>query len=193
MHLAVFTKPMPSAPDFRLTPAVYNKHRENCEQTRQSLLDRGMQVETPEAVVNNARRARLIGTFSLVKGDIMCYSAQNQYEKLYVGEGSDAIRSLLLWGYEDDAKRMIPPVLESARQGLMCHRAGIKLQLLNHYFWLTREAEYVRAEQHRWLPEVQRILSDRAPKTGLLPRERYRGDVGTLFITCAPMPTLGEG
>jgi len=190
LHLLIFTKPVESQSDIALTPAFYNEHRKNCIETWEALLDRGMKVETPEAVVNNAYRTMLVGIYSLLRGSVMCYSSNNQYGNLpdqpagepvcrYVAEGSDAVRGLMIWGFLEDAFRMMPPILRSVRAGLMYHRAGIKLQMLNHYYWLTRDTDGVNSLRNLWTPEVERIITGREADSGLFPRERYCGDVGT--------------
>jgi len=176
-YLVVFTEPWKTDMQEKLAEKIYDTHRAKTIETWQKLLDRGMQVQTPEEVVNNAWRAMLVTTFSLIRDNIMWYSAHNQYQALYVGEGSDAVRSLMLWGFLDDASQLIPPIIRSYRPGVVYHRAGFKLQLLDHYYWLTRDADYVEKNRELWLPEVERIINDRNSENGLLPKERYCGDI----------------
>ena len=143
----------------------------------EALVGRAMQVETPEAVVNDAWRSLIVGSFMLLKGDNICYSAGNQYEKLYVNEGGDAAKSLLLWGYAAEAKRMITPLMDYQRKGLLFHQAGLKLQLLSKYYWLTRDAQFLKDQRDRWMLQVSRIIDGREKDTGLFPREQYCGDI----------------
>lgn len=155
----------------------YVRRRAECARTWEALIGRAMRVETPEAVVNDAWRSTIAGSFMLLRGDDICYSAGNQYEKIYVNEGSDAARSFLLWGYADEAKRMIVPLLEFERQGLFYHQAALKLQLLAKYYWLTRDARFVRDTRDRWRVQVERIINGREKESGLFPREQYCGDI----------------
>lgn len=175
--LAIFTKPIAASANVALTPGRYERERAACVSTWQALLDRAMQVEVPEPVVNNAWRSLIVGNFMLLKGDAMCYSNGNQYEKLYVNEGGDAIRSLLLWGYKDECRRMIPPILDYKREGLLFHQAGLKLQMLSGYYRLTHDAEFIKQQRDRWLLQVNRIIEGREPASGLFPKEQYCGDI----------------
>ena len=175
--LAIFGEVGPEVPSDALSPQVYEEHRQECVKTWETLLSKGMQVQVPETMVNNAWRSLVIGNYLLLRDDVMCYSAHNQYQKLYEAEGGEAVRSLLLWGFGGDVRAMIPPLLDYTRRGLEYHQAGLKLQHLAHYFWLTGDAEFVREQKDRWRPEVERILNDREAETGLFPREQYCGDI----------------
>jgi len=179
LYMVTYINAAQEKPQSTVTPQIYQQQLDKTIATWQNLLDKGMQVQTPEEVVNNAWRTMLIGTYSLVRDNIMCYSSDNMYQQLYVAEGSDAVRSLMIWGHLADAYEMMPPIIKSVRPGLMYHRAGMKLQMLNQYYWLTRDAEGVNRLREIWQPEVDRIINDREPDTGLFPRERYCGDVGT--------------
>jgi hypothetical protein len=178
-RLAIFTDPLSGTASFKLDPASYDRLRADCCNSWEQLLARGTRIDTPESVVNNSWRAHVIANYMLLNGDRMHYSAGNQYEKLYEAEGGDAVRSLMLLGQLVDMPRMIIPLLDFTRKGLEYHQAGIKLQLLTRYYWLSRDAEFVRQMQPRWQKEVDRILNDRETSTGLLPREQYAGDIKT--------------
>ncbi|MDH7480655.1 MAG: hypothetical protein QHH26_01605 [Armatimonadota bacterium] len=176
--LAVPTKPIKEQLP-TLDQSLYQAQRRKCADVWEALLSRGMQVETPEPVVNNAWKALIIGIFELVHGDEMRYSAGNQYAQMYVSEGSDAIRAVLLWGYKEDARRMLLPLMNFRRQGLLYHQAGKKLQMLSHYYWLTRDESWFKEHRDLWMIEANRLANEREKETGLLPRERYCGDIGT--------------
>jgi hypothetical protein len=109
--------------------------------------------------------------------DRLHYSAGNAYAKLYEAECGDTLRSLMLFGYLDAAPAMLKPLLEFDRQATRFHVAGHKLQLLAYYYWLTRDADTVRAYEPLWRPSVELILTSREPDTGLLPKDNYAGDV----------------
>jgi hypothetical protein len=177
--LAIFTQPIAPTAAVALTPGTYERERAACVSTWQALLDRAMQVDVPEPVVNNAWRSLIVGNFMLLKGDDMCYSNGNQYEKLYVNEGGDAIRSLLLWGYAEDCGRMIVPIMDYKREGLLFHQAGLKLQMLSSYYHLTHDARFFEQQRDRWMLQVNRIIEGREPGSGLFPKEQYCGDIAT--------------
>ena len=143
----------------------------------EELLDRGTKLVTPEPIVNDAWRAMLIGTYMMAVNDRLNYSAGNAYAKLYEGECGDTLRSIMLFGHLDDAPAMLKPLLEFDRKATRFHVAGHKLQLLAYFYWLTRDAETVRAYEPLWRPSVELILTSREPKTGLLPKDNYAGDI----------------
>ncbi len=178
--VAVATDPMEAPHPSPLSDTVgYDRQRRHCAETWKNLLGRGMNVEVPEAYVNNAWRSLVIANFALINGDRMHYSAGNQYDKLYEGEGSDAARALLLWGYDEDMRRLIVPLLDFTRNGLEYHQAGHNLASLCHYYWQTRDAEFVRAMRPRWQKEVRLLVDGRSSDNGLYPREQYCGDIAT--------------
>jgi len=173
--LGIVSAPAPLA-SLRLD---YDAQRRTCTRMWQSILARAMRLEVPEEIVNRAWRSALAGSLSLVKGDLMCYSAGNQYERIYVQEGLDAIRSLMLWGYAEEARRLMVPILDFKREGLLFHQAGLKLQMLSNYYWLTRDSQYLKQNRDRWMLQAERIVSGREADSGLFPREQYCGDIAT--------------
>jgi hypothetical protein len=177
--LAVAVEPAASGVPEKIDAAVYAAARQACEERWRALVAEGMEVETPERVVNNAWRSLIAGDYALLSGDEIRYSAGNQYAKLYIGEGGDALRSLLLWGHGTDARRMIVPLFEYTRAGLEFHQAAFKLQMLAHTYWVTRDRAFLQAQRRRWEKELEVILNGIEPSTGLLPREKYCGDIDT--------------
>ncbi|MEW6161022.1 MAG: hypothetical protein AB1813_26635 [Verrucomicrobiota bacterium] len=157
----------------------YEKQRTAAIQNWNALLSRGLNLEIPEPVVQNAWRSLVIGTFSLIHGERMHYSAGNQYDRLYQAEGCDAVQALLGWGFHEDVRPLAVSQLEFTRKGLEYHQAGHKLQLLADYFWQTRDGDFVKQQRPRWQKEVQLILQGRTNAHGLFPREQYCGDVAT--------------
>ena len=79
--------------------------------------------------------------------------AGNAYDHLYEAECGDAVRSLLLFGHVADARQMVGPLLDFNRQATRFHVAGHKLQLLAHYYWVTRDKDYL-ARPAKWEPVV---------------------------------------
>lgn len=169
----------PARAPFPADAGAFDKAHEQAVATWQQLLDHSTQIEVPEPLVNDAWRALVCGSYGLLDGDRLCYSAGNQYSHLYEAEGGDAVRSLLLWGRRDDVRPMIVELLKFSRKGLEFHQAGLKLQLIASYYWLTRDAQFVREQAPLWRPEVQRIIDGREKSSGLLPREQYAGDIPT--------------
>jgi len=118
-----------------------------------------------------------VGQYLIAVGDRMHYSAGNAYDHLYEGECGDAVRSLMVFGRTADARRMIGPLLDFNRQATRFHVAGHKLQLLAHYYWITRDREYLQQKREIWRPVVDFIRSSRKTENGLLPKDRYAGDI----------------
>lgn len=174
-ELAIYTKP--ASPAMKMSSDEYDRRRQECVERWNDVLKRSIRLQTPEAIVNNAWRATLIGNFMIAVGDRPHYSAQNAYAKLYEGECGDTLRSSMLFGHLDMAPAMLRPMLEFDRQDTRFHVAGHKLQLLAHFYWITRDAETVRAYEPLWRPAVELVLSSREPDSGLLPKDRYAGDI----------------
>jgi hypothetical protein len=174
--LAVYTKPA-SQPVEPLTPAAYDVHRRACANAWNDLLARGVRLETPEPIVNSAWRSMIIGNYMIAVGDRMHYSAGNAYDHLYEGECGDATRSLLLFGFFEDARKMVGPLLDFQRQATRFHVCGHKLQLLSYYYWITRDADYMKEKEAVWKGVIDFILKNREPLTGLMPKDRYAGDI----------------
>jgi len=185
--LAIFTQPVRSNAAPLDVPAVaeltapdgWARHRAACVKTWQELISQGMNVRTPEERVNRAWRHLICQTFALVNGDRIFYSAGNQYERLYEAEGSDAMLALLEWGFERDAQRLIPPLLDFTRAGLEIHQAGVKVLDVCRYYWQTRDAAALAGWRPRWEKEVERLLNGRTEPNGLFPKEQYCGDIHT--------------
>jgi hypothetical protein len=177
--LAIATKPIdPSAAD-SFTAASYQQERNRCADTWRKIVSQGMNVETPEAVVNNAWRQLIIQNFELIKGNRMQYSSGNSYDGLYEAEGSDAALAFLVWGYENDMKRLMTPLFDFTRKGLEFHQAGFKLNNICRYYWQTRDASVFSEFQANWQREAQRLDTNRTGAHGLFPAEQYCGDVHT--------------
>lgn len=174
--LAIATKPLARELAWTLD---YEAQRAMCVATWRAKLAAGMRVETPEARVNDAWRHLLVQNFGLISGDRMHYSAGNQYDRLYQAEGSEAALALLAWGYADEMRRLIVPLLDFTRQGLENHQAGFKVMNVVRTFWQTRDPAFVRTLQPRWAKEVTRLVDGRTGPHGLYPAERYAGDIST--------------
>ena len=181
--LAIYTKPTESAE--AITPAMYDAKRKACIATWDKILARGVNIVTPEPRVNNAWRATVIANYMMLNGDEMRYSHGNQYDKLYIAEPADTTRALALLGQTETAREAIPPIMNYTRKGLEYHQAALKLQMLAHYYFLTRDAEFVRSmrvisdegRKPGWQTELNLLLTGREEKSGLFPPEQYAGDI----------------
>ncbi|MDO8544506.1 MAG: hypothetical protein Q7S40_29040, partial [Opitutaceae bacterium] len=124
--IAFATKPLAASTAAALK-IDYDAERVACADTWRKILSAAMKVETPEPLVNNAWRHLLLQNFQLIKGDRMHYSSGNQYDLLYVADGSDAALEMFMWGYERDMRRLLVALLDFTRKGLEYHQAGFKL------------------------------------------------------------------
>jgi hypothetical protein len=193
--LAIATKPLASSAALSVNESVYAVQRQQCAADWKQLLAQGMNVETPEPIVNNAWRHLLIQNFELINGDRIHYSQGNQYDKIYEAEGSDAALALMVWGYEKDMRRLLIPLLDFTRVGLEFHQAGFKLNDVARYFWQTRDTAAVhqlrswpKPKNYRtsekeslsgWEVEAKRLDQNRIGPHGLFPLEQYCGDIHT--------------
>lgn len=176
--LAIATQP-PGDGVLAFDGSSYTRHRAITLQTWKEIVARAMQVDVPEPRINHAWRNLLVQNFMLRSDDRMLYSAGNQYEALYEAEGSDAALAMMNWGYEEEAKRMFVPLLDFLRKGLEHHQAGLKLHDVVRCWWQTRDKDWLTAMRPRWETELNRLLNNRTGPDGLLPKERYCGDIAT--------------
>jgi hypothetical protein len=181
--LAIPTQPLDAASPLVLNPAIYEEHRRACAETWRDLIARGMNVQTPEPYVNDAWRHLICQNFELINGDRIHYSVGNQYDKLYESEGSDAALALMVWGYSEDMRRLLVPLLDFTRKGLEFHQAGFKLIDLCRYYWQTRDASVVADLRPRWEKEARLLADNRTAENGLFPKEQYCGDISTFVYS----------
>jgi hypothetical protein len=181
--LAIPTAPLGADVRVDCTARGYAAQREACARTWRELLARGMNLETPEPVVNNAWRNLLVQNFELIQGDSIHYSAGNQYDKLYEAEGSDAALALLRWGYAADFRRLMTPLFDFTRKDLECHQAGFKLLDLCRYYWQTRDTAVLGQLRPHWEKAAQLLAQSRTNSAGLCPKQQYCGDVSTMVYS----------
>jgi hypothetical protein len=177
--LAIPTKLMPATASTENLTELYEEEHRRCIEKWESVLSEGAQFETPEPRVNNAWRSLLIGLYMIQKGNSMNYSFGNAYERLYQAECGDSIRALALYGHTRSAAKAIPPLLAYTRDALKYHNAGFKLQMLSHYYWLTRDSNFLFSVRTNWTDEVRKIVEGCERDSGLFPREQYCGDIFT--------------
>jgi hypothetical protein len=157
------------------------------------LLARGVNLEVPEPIVQNAWRACVVGNEMLAVGDRMNYSAGNAYDHLYEGECGDATRALMLYGQVADARRFIGPLLDFPRQDTKYHVAGHKLQLLAHYYLVTRDKEYMKEKEAVWNKVIDLVINNRSTENGLLPPDRYAGDINKPVLSLSSNSACWRG
>ena len=177
--VAIATQPLPPTENFSCGPGSYDQHRKFCVDSWNKILGRGMSVEVPEPYVNHAWCHLLIQNFMLMHDNSMRYSSGNQYDQLYEAEGSDATLGMMLWGYEDEARKLIPTQLHFTRKNLEFHQAGHKIDDICRFYWQTRDEISVKAMRPAWQKEVERIVVSRTNEYGLFPKEQYCGDIAT--------------
>src|SRR5207237_1809368 len=105
--LAINTKDAAKALVAPVDQSAWDKQRKLTIDAWNKLLAEGTQIHVPEAVANNAWRACLIGNFMLINKDLMRYSAGNQYQGLYIGDGGDATRCIALLRHVSRARGVI--------------------------------------------------------------------------------------
>jgi hypothetical protein len=55
--------------------------------------------------------------------------------------------------------------------------------MLAHYWRITRDAQFLKDRQMYWEKELAVILNGREKETGMLPREKYAGDIDTMVLS----------
>jgi hypothetical protein len=178
-YVTVFTRPIDAASAPDAGEASYRPLRDRCERLWRDLLAAGTNVEVPEPYVNLAWRSLIVGTFAILSGDHLNYSASNQYARKYAHESGEALRSLVVWGHSDSARRTVRPLFVYRRPNIEYHDGAFKLRLLADTFFVTRDEALVRDTRPLWQAEVDKILAARDASTGLLPREKYCSDIDT--------------
>jgi hypothetical protein len=176
--LGVFTAAAPNpsiSPD--LSGQEYLDRRQRCVATWRGLLGKGVTLDVPEPVVNHAWRAVLGANFTVVSSSTVNYSAGNAYQTEYITEGSRTVGAFMLFGFSSESRDMLLSLL---RHSIPEHKyavTGWKLRALAQYFWLTRDAEFMRANRSLWEPLITLITRDLDPKTGLTPKDFYATDI----------------
>jgi hypothetical protein len=181
--LAIARQPMAQPVRIPDLGQAYEEALQSCAGRWQAYLNNGMSLSVPEPMVNNIWRAHIVANYAMLQGDNPNYSAGNAYERLYEAESGDTVRAFMLYGFAQDTTRMILPLLNYSRTNgnysLKFHQAAFKLQLLAHFYWLTRDARFVRDQKKLWQSEVDVLTTNREPRFGILPQEQYAGDIFT--------------
>jgi len=175
---AIFTKGSPQASTpLPLSPDQYDDQRDHCIGTWRELLGKGVTLELPEPIVNNAWRTVLGANFSIVTGDTVNYSAGNAYETEYITEGSRTVGAFMLFGYPGEARSMLLSLLNHAIPEHQYAVTGWKLRALAQYYWLTRDNTFMQENRSCWKALIELITDSLDPRTGLTPRDFYATDI----------------
>ncbi len=176
--LAVFTEAAPnSPPPLFLSRTNYDTQRQQCAATWRELLGKSMKLETPETVVNNAWQAVLGANFAIITGNTVNYSAGNAYQTEYITEGSRTVGAFMLFGFTSESQPMLLSLLTHSIPEHKYAVSGWKLRALAQYYWLTRDAGFLRENRRHWEPLIQLIIGDLDPETGLTPKDFYASDI----------------
>ncbi|HEY1377774.1 MAG TPA: hypothetical protein VGF55_13330, partial [Gemmataceae bacterium] len=175
--VTIFTKPVETTP--AVNGEFYQRQRDLCERRWRQILAAGMNVEVPEPYVNAAWRSLVVGTYMIVAGDQMNYSAGNQYARQYAHESGDALRAMVVWGHGRDLARTLRPLFVYRRPNIEYHDGAFKLRDLAEFYFVTRDKQTVHDLRPLWQKEIDLLLGARDSVTGLLPREKYCSDIDT--------------
>ncbi|HPO15307.1 MAG TPA: hypothetical protein PLI09_17825 [Candidatus Hydrogenedentes bacterium] len=176
--LAVFTAAAPmlsTAQD--LSGNEYLHQQQQCAAAWRELLGKGVTLEVPETIVNNAWRAVMGANFTIITGSTVNYSAGNAYETEYITEGSRTFGAFTLFGFTNEARPMLLSLLDHSIPEHKYAVTGWKLRALAQYYWLTRDTEFMRVNRPRWEPLIKLIIDDLDPNTGLTPKDFYASDI----------------
>jgi len=176
--LAVFTTRAPKlSTSSGISGREYLDHRQQCVAAWRKLLDKGVKLDVPEPVVNDAWRAVLGANLAIVSGSTVNYSAGNTYQTEYITEGSRTVGAFLLFGFTSESQPMLLSLLDHSIPEHKYAVTGWKLRALAQYYWLTRDAEFMRTNRSHWEPLIPLITRDLDPKTGLTPKDFYATDI----------------
>lgn len=176
--LVVFTE---AASRESLPPAFsndqYHDQRQRCAETWREVLGKGVALDVPESVVNDAWRAVLGANLAIITGDTVNYSAGNAYETEYITEGSRTVGAFMLFGFLDEARPMLLSLLNHSIPEHQYAVTGWKLRALAQYYWLTRDDGFMRENRSCWEPLIALIVDNLDSQTGLTPRDFYASDI----------------
>ena len=181
--LGVFSHASDKPPAEPLTADVYWQQQRKCAEVWSGLIGKAAQFQVPEARVNNAWRALLIGNCIAQFGERQFYSAAAYYEQEHVIGCGDPVRAQMLYNFQPER---IKPLLRSLLRcyaGPPVEDAAEHLRLVNQYYRVTRDAAFVRETVPQWGPDVFNTWAKRDAATGLLPKERYNYDMAELSFT----------
>jgi hypothetical protein len=133
-------------------------------------LERGGRVDVPEKVVGDAYRAILLGNWQLTIGDEVPYGMFSYYQGNGYAETLQTIAPFIEYGYFDDARRFIQPILDYplSDTGIGLHACANRLELAAYYFAMSGDAGFIRANRDRLVEIADYLLTRRDKESGLL-------------------------
>src|SRR5262245_4275696 len=152
----------------------YDAARRSVESYWERRLSRGMTVEVPETLVEDAAKALLVQSLVMT----WRYSVGNPYEQFSFPEGVDVAQVLGEQGFEDVARAILRTSLTRPDTAYPNWKMGEKLLGSATHFRLFRDRAYLAHATpalRGYVATLGRQIDESA--TGLLGRERYSSDI----------------
>lgn len=136
----------------------------------QKELARGGSVVVPEKRVMDAYRSLLIGDWQVSIGDELPYGMFSSYEGHSYAEIIQDVAPFIEYGYLDDARRFIQPLLEYPLmdRGIGLHVCANQLELASYYYALSGDASFIRRNEPLLTAAADFFLAHRQKNTGLV-------------------------
>ena len=175
-ELLIFTKP--AEPGTTLASDIFDARRQQCMGRWIDVLNRSVHLSVPGAHRYGRLASNSYWQFHDRRGrPAALQRRQRLRQALRRRDAATRCDRSCCSAISISAPAMLKPMLEFDRQDTRFHVAGHKLQLLAYFYWVTRDADTVRAYEPLWRPSVELILTSREPESGLLPKDRYAGDI----------------
>lgn len=151
--------------------------RENFERARRAVrttwaaeLEKGGQVSIPEKVVMDAYQSLFIGDWQVSIGDELPYGMFSWYQGNGYAEILQTIVPFIEYGYFQDARRFIQPILEYplSDTGVGLHVVANRLELAAYYYALSKDAGFIRKNKTLLVKAADYFLAHRDPVSGLV-------------------------
>jgi len=176
-----------------LTEKIHQSRRRACIEYWEGVLERAARFEVPEARVNDACKATMIGILMVSQDFVPNYSAQNLYQQTFESECGDAVIALAQMGLADTFRRLEPLLHRPLQSGIEFHDVAFKLQLLAQHYRLVPSIDNVQDGWKIIGAEVERAIGAICKDNGLLPKEAYCGDVQRKVVNLSSNADLWRG
>lgn len=152
------------------SPEKHAQAKERMMASWRSELAKGGSVSVPEKVVMDAWRSLFVGNWQLTIGDELPYGMFSWYQGNGYAETLQYIAPFIEYGYFDDARRFIQPILEYplSDTGVGLHVCANRLELAAYYYAMTRDAEFIRRNKNRLIEVAVYFLARRNPEHGMV-------------------------
>ncbi len=179
--LLIPNRPLSFTPLEPLNEAAYEQAKRDLSEYWEAILSRAVQITVPEKIVNDALRALIVQTFILTVRDEVRYSSGNIYDRQYLAECGDAILALAMLGYEEEAIKYLRRLQYYKQAGLEYHNDAFRLQEFAQYYLLFRDIRVIERDLPVLIEACESISASRKEsESGLIPRERFAGDIPDL-------------